>query len=192
MSQIRSTIEAAALTLGRFKIKHVLKQVQVSRQAVWKQLRSMVESGELIRQGSGPGAHYVPGPGFGVAPAGAARTSDHQGFWADLMSRCQNAAYIELRVMVGTGARHRAQAKRVLDGLIRRDLIVADFRGVEEATEPFLQELLIEWPSLFFARVEPINVSSSIQPILDRVLRLRDARLGRPDVLWGTGRNSRY
>jgi hypothetical protein len=191
MSEIRSTIEAIALTRSRFKVKHVLRQIRVSRQAIWKQLRSMVDSGELIRQGSGPGSHYARGPGFGAAVEGAARTSDHEGFWAELMSRCSKAAYIELYTTLGANATQRAQAQRVLERLAGRDLIVADFRRVGHATEPFVDELLCNWPTEWCARVEPINVPSAIQPIIDRVLRLRKARIGQRDVLWGTGHYSR-
>jgi hypothetical protein len=191
MSEIRLTIEAIALTRGRFKVKHILRQVRVSRQAIWKHLRSMVDSGELVRQGAGPGSHYARGPGFGAVPDGAARTSDHEGFWAELMSRCPKGAYIELYTIVGTAATQRAQATRVLEGLVGRDLIVADFRGLRRATEQFVDELLCKWPTEWCARVEPINVPSAIQPIIERVLRLRKARVGRPDILWGSGRYSR-
>ncbi|HYX90193.1 MAG TPA: hypothetical protein VE782_01420 [Myxococcaceae bacterium] len=188
MSDVPGTIHALLLVRSRFKMKHVIRQVQVSRQAILKHLNRMVDSGELARQGSGPGTHYVAGPGWGAPEErGAARTPDHEGFWKELMERCQNAAYLDLFAAVGPALSRRAQAKRVLDRLYRRDLIVADFHHASSVTEAFADELLVQWPSTWGARMQPINVSAQLEPVIERVLRLRDARQGRDYVLWGKG-----
>ena len=63
-SDVRGTIEALLQGFdGRFKMKTVLRQLRLSRTAILKHVRRMVDSGELVRQGAGPGTHYVRGPG---------------------------------------------------------------------------------------------------------------------------------
>jgi hypothetical protein len=187
-SDVPGTVEALLQTFGRFKMKTVLRQVRLSRTAIVKHLSRMVDSGELVRQGAGPGTHYVRGPGFRDESTGALRTPDREGFWAALMAGLPRAAYIELFALLGTSATRRTQARRALVGLTGRDFIVVDFRAVEHVTEPFVQEILCDWPwETGQAQIEPINVSPSIQPIVQRVLRLREVRRGRDGVLWGRG-----
>jgi hypothetical protein len=169
-------------------MKTVLRQVQLSRTAILKHVSRMVDSGELVRQGAGPGTHYVRGPGWGGEASGVLRTSERNGFWAALLEELPRAAYLDVFTVLGARALRRTQARRALDGLVGRDFIVADFRGVEQVSEPFVQELLCDGPwDMGMGLVEPINVRSSHEPIIQRVLRLRDARRGREGIPWGRG-----
>ena len=191
-SDVRGTIEALLQGYdGRFKMKTVLRQLRLSRTAILKHVRRMVDSGELVRQGAGPGTHYIRGPGWGGAPSGILRTPERNGFWAGLMAYAPRAAYVELFAVLGPSATQRTQARRALGGLAGREYIVVDFRRVERVTEAFVQELLSDWSwemaEMGTAQIEPINVAPSLQPIVDRVLRLRDVRRGQDGVMWGRG-----
>jgi hypothetical protein len=101
--------------------------------------------------------------------------------------RTKTAAYVDLFAAVGPAVSRRTQAKRVLDELFGRDLIVADFRRVSSATEAFADELLVDWPRSWGARVEAINLSANVERVVGRVLHLRDARHGQKHILWGKG-----
>jgi hypothetical protein len=191
-SDVRGTIEALLLSLdGRFKMKTVLRQLRLSRTAILKHVRRMVDSGELVRQGAGPGTHYVRGPGWSGEPSGIVRTPERNGFWAGLMAWAPRAAYVELFAVLGATATRRTQARRALDGLTGREYIVVDFRRVERVTEQFVQELLCDWTwemaEMGSTQIEPINVHPLLQPIVERVLRLRDVRRGHDGVMWGRG-----
>jgi hypothetical protein len=172
---LRDTLDDAFRRFGSVSNRQLQRAFRISRQAVWKRLRPLVDSGELAITGVGRGIRYVRGPGHGDFGGIVRGRPDPGDFWRKLGEALPALVYVSVRSAAARVSR-RADFEALLGGisLYGRHLVL-DFEGVPDVGQPFAEAL---YRQVFRDQIDPsgallIHVSQAIQERLDRA-RFRD------------------
>ena len=169
------TLNDAFRRCGSVSNQQLQRAWGISRQAVWKRLKPLVDSGELQIDGIGRGVRYRPGPGSswrdGVVRGGDLTSS---GFWVALCAQVKGLVY----VAVGRAARGTLRgdhARALLMDLDLRQFVILDFAGVERVGARFAAALF-SCLEVCSSRLAMINVSKDVARALARARRLDGLR----------------
>lgn len=179
---LREAIADAFDLRGFVTSRQLQRALGISRQAVWLQVRRLVDSGELKIESAGRGVRYVPGPGSprsgGVVRGDEATEEWKWSFWAELAEHAPRFAYVHVR-RAARGTQRKEHGQALLAELIHPSLIVLDFEGVEAVSAPFAEAVLFNR----FMHTMPINTSAAVRRTLERAARSHALR---PTSEYGT------
>lgn len=164
---------------GRTTMKELRRQTGRSRQALWKHLQKLLQSGELVIVRGEPGWAYAPGPGWPSAQRGALRgtVGREWEWWAWLTERVPFVAYINLS-QIAVNLVTRRQASDALANLDSKSFIFADFEGVESVTDAFAVEMFATWPQGARPSPVPINMAPDVAIRVRRAQNLQGVCYG--------------
>jgi biotin operon repressor len=181
---LRSALADAFDLRGFVTSRQLQHALGISRQAVWLQVRRLVESGELKIESAGRGVRYVPGPGSarrGGIVRGDQETDFLTGtFWTQLVEEAPYVGYVCVR-LASRGTQRKEHGQALVAELPHQRLIILDFDGVEAISGTFAEAVLFS--PLLCARVMPINASTSVRRTLERATRCNALR---PTSEYGT------
>jgi len=173
---LRTVLAEAFDHRGSVTSRQLQHALGISRQAVWLQIRHLIESGEVAFEGAGRGVRYVPGPG--AARAGGvvrgAQVTDKwtPTFWAELVRESSRVAYLCVR-HASRGTQRREHGLALVADLRHQSLIILDFEGVDQVSDTFAKAFLA--PEHNF-RVLPINACPRVRRAFDRAMRNQTLR----------------
>ncbi|MBX5480824.1 MAG: hypothetical protein IRZ16_03080 [Myxococcaceae bacterium] len=160
---------------GKVTPASLAREMGVTRQAAGKHLRRMAQRGQLVRVGAARTVRYL------APPRGADDRYLPTRFWEGI-TRTQPQVHRIHLARSGVALRWRKQVKPLLAHLDwQHRFMFLDFAGVEDASEPFLDELLRVAPQSSCALFMPINVCPELQKKIARV-RLMTEREGSDDT----------
>lgn len=174
MNKVRSAVDSIVRGGHGFRARQVIQQTGLSRQVVNRQLQRMVLTGELIRMEGPRQVQYRAGPGYAVWDWGTTRGAESFDFWTALGQKVDCVGYVRLRAY-GRHMLKRDQARSALHRLGLHRFLVVDFRGIERASDSFLDELFE-----LHEETEAINAPPEIEASLIRIRALRSRPKGRP------------
>ncbi|MFZ5468978.1 MAG: STAS-like domain-containing protein [Myxococcota bacterium] len=173
-SDVKSVVERLARR-GPFGNRQVATELKVSRQAVHKQLRLMVERGELEVVGQGRSARYQRVNQEGQLRGVASGSSPASVFWKELVSELRATSYVEL-FPVASHFSTRAEARKLLDDCPMGNRVIVDFHGVSSVTPAFADELFNAQAWANALRLQAINAAASVEAEIVRALLKHQAR----------------
>lgn len=164
---------------GHVTNRDLRRALAISRQGVWKQVRPLVESGELAIEGVGRGVRYVAGPGF-VRDGGVVRGDvldqwgTPNGFWAALVKNAPRVGYVSVR-RASRGTHRKEHGLALVHDLRFQSFVVLDFEGVESVSDTFAEAVLFGEYGSF--QTIAINTAPKVRLALDRAVRNKSLRL---------------
>jgi hypothetical protein len=164
--------------------RQLQRALGISRQAVWLQVRRLVESGELQIESAGRGVRCVPGPGSalrgGVVRGDEVTETSCGTFWAQVVEEAPYVGYVCVR-LASRGTQRKEHGQALIAELPHQSPINLDFEGVESISGPFAEALLFN--PLRHAQIMHINASTSVRRTLERATRSNALR---PTSEYGT------
>jgi biotin operon repressor len=143
--ELRAVLRELLEERGHVTSGQLQRTLGITRQCVWKQVRPLVELGELAIEGSGRGVRYVPGkgapPGGGIARGTEVGAPDWHSFWTTLVQDAPRLAYVSVRHAARGTQRREHGLALIADFLLKRHLVL-DFEGVERIGERFAEAVL--------------------------------------------------
>ena len=144
----------------------------VSRQAIWRHVRRLIETGALVAESAGRGTRYRPGPRM-LLPASS--LLDARPFWSELARRFPDFTHVQVQ-LVARGLSRKADAELLIQALPRRAMVVFDLERVERVGEAFARHLLFVAPRYLGFEAVAINAGTEVGRTIARVAELEPAR----------------
>lgn len=166
---IRSAIDEILAVQASVASREVASVAGISRQAAHRHLMRLVQLGVLRVEGHGRSVRYVrPMAGVVRADRSAASVVPGSEFWRPLVQRLDGLAYVRL-IEVGGRFETRKEARQIISSLQGYRQILVDFRGVMDASDAFLRELVFKAPGWLAATVHAINLAPAVERAIERV-----------------------
>lgn len=177
--ELRAVLRASFKMRGYATSAQLQRALGISRQGVWKQVRPLVETGELEIDGAGRGVRYVPGKGApiggGVARGTEVGAPDWHSFWTTLIEQRPGLAYVSVR-HAARGTHRREHGLALIADLRSPSHLVLDFEDVDRIGLRFAEAVLFDIRGGTHGRwVLAINASPAVRRAL--ALARRNERL---------------